>query len=94
MPEFETCPWKIRYGTSAETTSECTEPPGHIGVAPGNAGKQHRGHGLLPEQVVTWLAADRREYTGDWPGYCGGSSFEDASGTCVLPAGHPNAHAP
>lgn len=84
----EVCPWKIRYGTTAEATTQCDSPP-HEG--------DHSGPGLVhlfPDQRITWLAGDRREYQGEWPGYCGGDDFQSALGNCVMPLGHRGRHAP
>jgi hypothetical protein len=37
------------------------------------------------ETIVTWKAGDRREFTGDWPGYCRKLGHLQNS---MLPAGH------
>jgi hypothetical protein len=95
MPGVEPrCPWKIRYGASEETTSQCDQPEGHLEEPDSNG--NHDGPGLaeFPYQRVNWPAGDRREYTGAWPGYCGGADFTAAAGRCVLPKFHAGDHAP
>lgn len=95
MTENETkpvdCPWKIRWGTTAEHTTQC-DKGWHSGLG------THEGPGLVeqfPYQRVEWMAGDRREYKGEWPGYCGpGETHADAMGICVLPAGHHGRCAP
>lgn len=80
------CPYSIRWGTSAETTTRCDREP--------HDDSRHEGPGIVAGQRVTWYAGDRREYTGDWPGYCdrlGGKAF---LGGCTLPAGHRGNCAP
>jgi hypothetical protein len=86
-----TCPWKIHWGPVTSpvetTTTACTYGAGHIGRAPGEAGTHHRGEHPNPAApggftVITWLAGDRREFTGDWPGYC------TVTPGCTFHAGH------
>jgi hypothetical protein len=87
------CPWTIRYGTSAETTTRCDVDHGR--ADPDDI--THSGPGLpeFPGQRVVWSAGDRREYRGDWPGYCTllgpAPTF---GGGCTLPAGHHGRCAP
>jgi hypothetical protein len=94
---MDRCPWKIRYGTTEETSTQCDRPP-HDGYRP-EPDPQHEGPGLpqFPGQRVLWLAGDRREYTGDWPGYCPkvrGITTGPLGGGCTLPAGHHGRCAP
>lgn len=81
------CPWRIRWGTTAESTTHCDQPDHPLSL-------DHEGRGLFDGQRIHWIAGDRREYTGDWPGYCGllpGAAFR---GGCTLPAGHRGRCAP
>jgi len=106
MTAASRCPWTIRYGTSAETTTQCGKDEHLDGAASndelvvalikGVHDTEHDGPGLpeFPYQRIIWQATDRREYTGEWPGYCGGDTFQAAVGTCVLPLGHHGRHAP
>jgi hypothetical protein len=76
-----------------EFTTACTLGAGHIGRAPGEARTQHRGEHPNPAApagytVITWLAGDRRAFTGDWPGYC------DTTPGCTLHARHHGRCAP
>jgi hypothetical protein len=82
------CSWKIRYGTSAETITQCDRQEHHD--------TSHEGPGLpqFPGQRIIWWAGDRREYSGDWPGYCTRLPGEPFEGGCVLPAGHRGRCAP
>jgi hypothetical protein len=91
------CPWKIHWGTVTspvdEFTTACGFPAEHIGKDPGTAGFQHRGEHPNPAApagftVITWMAGDRREFTGDWPGYCAKTPG------CTLHAGHHGRCAP
>lgn len=70
------CEMKIRYGMSEETQTQCDRD---------HADDHHEGPGLpeFPYQRVSWVAGDRREFTGDWPGYC------TRTQGCPLPEGHP-----
>ncbi len=72
------CPWKIRW--IPYCTTQCDRPV-HDGADDG----QHEGPGTGEGERIFWYAGDRREYTGEWPGYCDKAPFE---GGCVLPAGH------
>lgn len=92
------CPYSIRYGTSSETTSQCDkEEHLHLALllpamganAPHDHSK-HEGPGLpqFPSQRIQWIAGDRREYTGDWPGYCTKLPGAPFMGGCCLPQGH------
>lgn len=86
----DTCPWRIRWGTTDETTTHCDRPAGH------HYQTDHEGPGLrqFPHQRVSWQPTDRREYTGDWPGYCDKLPGAPFKGGCVLPKGHPRKCAP
>ena len=88
------CPWTVRWGLTAEHTTQCDRPEHvwNVHILPaGDRGKyrveyqgdpSHSGpSGVHRGQVVTWQTGDRREYTGMWPGAC---RFP----RCVLPAGH------
>src|SRR5258708_5634924 len=100
------CPWEIRYGTSAETATQCDKEEHLDGAASndelavtlikGVHDTGHEGPGLpeFPYQRVSWQATDRREYTGEWPGYCGKLPGATFAGGCCLPAGHPGGCAP
>lgn len=82
------CPWSIRWGTSEETTTKCdllshTSESGY-----------HEGTGLFPEQRIRWFPGDRREYQGEWPGYCDKLPGATFKGGCTLPARHPGRCAP
>jgi hypothetical protein len=86
------CPYKIRPFPN-DTELQCgkdehlrldqqdTEP----GQTPEHAAtlRDYAHPGSVTE--VTWLAGDRREFTGDWPGYCRAlGHYRDST----LPAGH------
>ncbi|MGH3300949.1 MAG: hypothetical protein ACRDOK_04525 [Streptosporangiaceae bacterium] len=43
--------------------------------------------------IITWLAGDRREFSGSWPGYCTKLGLHQLS-SCKLPAGHGGRCAP
>ncbi len=74
------CPWKIHWGTGLEYTTRCDRTP--------HADEHHEGpSGVFAGQRISWVAGDRREYTGDWPGLC-------PDQPCVLHAGHHGRHAP
>lgn len=87
--EDMTCDYSVRWGTTAETTTRCAKEPGHADV-------EHEGPGLpqFPGQTVHWLAGDRREYRGGWPGYCAKLRGEPFNGGCTLPLGHQGRCAP
>jgi hypothetical protein len=55
---------------------------------------QHEGPGIMPGQVIYWHAGDRREYTGEWPGYCDRLPGMPFQGGCTLPRGHQGRCAP
>jgi hypothetical protein len=82
------CTWTIRWGTSAETTTRCDKIEHSI--------PEHEGPGLaeVPGQRIVWYAGDRREYQGDWPGYCDKLPLAPFEGGCTLPLGHPGRCAP
>jgi hypothetical protein len=96
----ERCPWKIHWGVSQESTTQCDKdvhltnlvamplPDGRVAVDYDGDGA-HAGPALMAGQRITWQAGDRREYTGDWPGLCPGSGQG-----CTLHAGHHGDHAP
>jgi hypothetical protein len=75
------CPWKIRAWPGDDGTVSC-EKDDHL---PGDP--RHEGAASNGITVVDWMAGDRREYTGDWPGLC-------PHQPCVLHAGHHGGHAP
>ncbi len=78
------CPWKIHFGVTLEATTQCDQPAGHLPADPG-----HEGPGpWTPGQRICWQAGDRREYTGDWPGFC------QATPGCSLHDGHHGRCAP
>jgi hypothetical protein len=72
------CPFSIRWGRGRDTACEREE---HLPGDPEHSGTVYGGG--APVTTVTWLAGDRREYPGPWPGNCGGHL-----GLCPLPAGH------
>lgn len=80
------CPWSIRWGTSAQTTTRCDKPE--------HADLEHQGDGPIPGQRITWYAGDGRAYTGEWPGYCQQLAPPTFNGGCVLPLGHDGRCAP
>lgn len=93
----ELCPYQIRWGSQDGEITRCTRPV-HvhaIEIVHNRDGKygtnvvgdsRHIGPtGLFPGQVVAWFAGDRREYIGEWPGYC---PRED----CGFPASHHGNH--
>ena len=49
-------------------------------AAVADANRQHEGRWL--NTLVSWLEGDRREYTGEFPGWCAHTEG------CVLPRGH------
>jgi hypothetical protein len=85
------CPWKIRpFPNPTELQCEREEhldPPVPPREEHRMVLKDYAEAGS--ESHISWLAGDRREFTGDWPGYCG-----LGSPPCVLPAGHHRGHAP
>jgi hypothetical protein len=43
---------------------------------------------------ITWLAGDRREFSGEWPGYCTRLGSHGGRQICTLPAEHRGSCAP
>jgi hypothetical protein len=43
---------------------------------------------------LTWMSGDRREFTGNFPGYCTNLGSTGGRQNCRLPAGHPGRCAP
>lgn len=95
---WQRCGWKIRWGTTEAATTACDREH----TVPGDwreriaANTEHEGFtGWSPGQRIHWYSGDRREYLGDWPGYCakvpGKAAFE---GGCTLPSGHHGRCAP
>jgi len=94
------CPWSIRYGTSATTRCRKTDhitgrrayrqagdpDSGEVQIA--DPDPEHEGPGLMPGQIIHWFSGDRREYTGDWPGYCDKIPLPPFEGGCTLPLRH------
>jgi hypothetical protein len=77
----------------------CTRPlhlPAEYGTATvGRRAGEHEGpSGVMPGQVIIWRAGDRREFTGDWPGYCTRLPGQPLSGGCTLHHGHHGRCAP
>ena len=71
------CPWKIR--ASANITVQCRKLA--------HEGSEHEGEHPNPQAqggvtLISWMAGDRREYIGEWPGSC-----KRLPG-CVLHDGH------
>jgi hypothetical protein len=81
--EASRCPWKIHWGTGQESTTQCDRPEHDVTADPDHEGPT----GVMDGQRVTWVAGDRREYTGEWPGLC-------PDQPCILHAGHRGRHAP
>lgn len=80
------CDWAIRPFPN-DTQVNCDQP--HL---PGE--REHSGtlrdYAYPGSQTkVSWMAGDRREFQGEWPGYCG-----DNDAPCTLPRGHHGRHAP
>jgi hypothetical protein len=44
--------------------------------------------------VITWYAGDRREFEGNFPGYCTKLGMHAGRQNCTLPAGHRGKCAP
>lgn len=74
MSTDDRCPWAITYGVVL--TTRCFKALGHEDVT-------HSGRGLrqFPDQVVSWIAGDRREFMSDiedsytWERRVGGGEF-------------------
>lgn len=74
------CDAKIRpFSNDIEVECECIEKTPH-----------DKHHGLLEnyaypgsETTIKWLESDRRNFHGEWPGYC--TKIEG----CTLPVNHP-----
>jgi hypothetical protein len=75
-----TCPWSIRWTFGTDT--RCDKPE-HVDGDPEHSGPA--GNGVTR---ISWLAGDRREFTGDWPGPC------TKLPGCVLHTGHHGRCAP
>jgi hypothetical protein len=76
-----TCPWKIHWGVSQESTTQCSKDDNH-------PEREHSGPAGNGVTVITWYPGDRRQYTGDWPGGC------TKAGDCMLHNGHHGNCAP
>lgn len=90
------CPWSIRPFPN-ETQVDC-ERDVHL-PPPTPEAAQHKGvlRGYAfpgSETVVAWYAGDRREFEGNWPGYCTQLGSHGGRQNCTLPAGHRGNHAP
>lgn len=72
------CPWTIR--ASVDITVQCGR--NKHGGDPHHRGKHTNPAAANGYTVISWLAGDRREYTGEWPGPC------DKTPGCVLHLGH------
>lgn len=92
------CPWKIHWGVGQESTTQCAKDDGHlpwrIGLMTVKGDIEHEGLAGNGITTITWLAGDRREYTGDWPGYCTKLPREVHAGGCTLHLGHHGRCAP
>lgn len=80
---MERCTWKIRWapGRDAECEREAHEPDvSHVGLTNANPD--------VLDQRVSWLAGDRREFQGIWPGPC------TKTAGCTLHTGHHGRCAP
>lgn len=85
------CPVTIRWGTTEECTTRCDKHHGHL---VGDAAHEGPGLAIYPGQRIQWISGDRREYQGEWPGYCTLLGKPAFGGGCTLPAGHPRRCAP
>lgn len=95
------CPWKIHWGVGLEQTTRC-EKEEHLPVeiigevcVEIREGEHEGPTGIFPDQKVIWQAGDRREFTGDWPGFCTklpGKPY--TGGGCTLHVGHHGRCAP
>jgi hypothetical protein len=76
------CPWKIRWTSGQD--AQCRKPAHEFSG-------DHQHEALLPNgiTVISWFSADRREFTGEWPGPCAGRTPG-----CILHAGHHGRCAP
>lgn len=64
-------------------------PDGRLAVdAEGD--QEHAGAGLMPGQSIVWLAGDRREFEGEYPGRCA----KLPNNACTLHTGHHGRCAP
>lgn len=72
---FEQCPWLIRWTFGQDL--RCALRASHLPADP-----EHSA--MLPNGItrLSWLAGDRREFTGEWPGPC------TITEGCVLHTGH------
>jgi hypothetical protein len=73
------CPWKIHWAKGQEHTTQCERNT--------HTDPNHRGNHPNPRApggatIIAWVAGDRREYTGGWPGPC------VLTRGCVLHTGH------
>lgn len=93
------CPWKIHWGTGLDAITQCARRDGHLSSRAGSmvvkGDSKHQGPtGVIPGQTVAWYAGDRREFTGDWPGYCTKLPGVPLAGGCTLHEGHHGRCAP
>lgn len=92
------CAWKIHWGTLQEHTTQCDRDE-HVTIpadAPEEAMRsilltqgdgKHQGQAGNGVTMIEWMAGDRREYTGPWPGLC---PYQP----CILHLGHYGDHQP
>jgi len=104
-PRSSRCPWRIHWGTTPEATTQCDKPEhvttvavdtlagGRLAVTVEGDG-HHDGPGLYDHQRISWLAGDRREYRGEWPGPCAKLPGQPLAGGCTLHTGHHGRCAP
>ena len=96
------CPWKIHWGVGQESTTQCDKDE-HLGKPVFRTDEgvpywrpdsdlKHEGPAGNGVTTIVWLAGDRREYTGDWPGPC--PLLERGLGNCTLHMGHHGRCAP
>lgn len=109
------CPWKVRWTTGQDAACDLEE---HLtgrrmhnddGVEVQVAEPSEVHHATVrnyayPGSVteLQWLAGDRREFTGEWPGPCRKLDYDPGSGArteqmaagCTLHAGHHGRCAP
>lgn len=88
-----TCPWSLRW--TWDTDARC-EKPVHLSE-PVAAGDDMEHEGAIRNFAyagsvtkLSWMAGDRREFTGTWPGPC----TDNEPAGCILHTGHHGRHAP
>lgn len=85
MVVTEQCPWSMRPSPNLPQV-DCEKPP-HVPDDEHHEGVWRDVAYEGSRTELGWLAGDRREFTGPWPGYC--RKPQSSGYDCTLPAGHP-----